>query len=141
MFAAKYHCPSDQITVRSGDDFEVSGCGTKARYICWEVPQVDHPHSVGPNECRQLKRIQYQATDGSLHESMEGDNTAQREAAIASAAHDLPCAPASVVADGELGLGGTTLEGCGQRVTYKVVDDSGVGVSYVLIGRVAIPAP
>jgi hypothetical protein len=108
------------------------------------VPCANSPMGcTGKPACRQLERVPYQATDGSLHEAWEGDGTAQRDAAIASAVRDLPCAQSSVVVVDNL-----TLEGCGQRVTYRAVANPreastrpghAPGFRYVVVDRVAIP--
>jgi hypothetical protein len=123
-FADSYWCPVNQIDVRAepGNDrlYHVAGCGLEVTYDCGGT--------AGSTECQARQRVEYEATDGTSHgawlnEDSNANTTMSREAAIASAAHDLPCDRASVqvVANDPNGLA-NIIEGCGQRVTYQVVD-------------------
>jgi hypothetical protein len=161
-FLKSYTCPPGQLTVRPIEDgtgascsasaevcfVEVVGCGHDDEYQCQAGSlgrNVDgvHVEDGYPTSCSPRERIAYEATDGSIHEAW-GD-AAQGGAAIASAAHDLPCERASIVAIDNL-----TLEGCGQRVTYKSVDRFVATTPpgrfrittsrrYTLVGRVPLP--
>jgi hypothetical protein len=163
-FVGNYACPADQITVRPvGNDYfqilDVVGCGKEAQYRC--APgrfgaKGTYDFSRGANSCVPRDRTAYRATDGTVHEGWESPisryegqvslevQMAQREAAIASAVHDIPCDPASTAA-----LDGEMVEGCGQRVTYRTVAEViptspghfviREGYRYTLVGRVAIP--
>ncbi len=163
-FVGNYACPADQVTVRPvGNDYfqilDVVGCGKEAQYRC--APgrfgtKGTYDFSQGPNSCVPRDRTAYRATDGTVHEGWESPSSryegqvplevqrAQREAAVSSAAHDIPCDPASTAA-----LDGEMVEGCGQRVTYRTVAEVipttpghfviKEGYRYTLVGRVAIP--
>ncbi len=115
----------------------VSGCDALSRFVC------AHPYDPNANggqggvwpwfTCTGQRRIAVVATDGGVHEAWEDDpSAATAAAALASAARDLPCAP------GQIGVvaAGRILEGCGQRVTYEVVEGR-----FSLLGRIAITPP
>jgi len=83
----------------------------------------------------------FQATDGTLHgvryHNAPSANAAGDDAAIASAAHDIPCDRASISVVWESAADEYVLEGCGQRVTYRTVyyREGGDAVHFVLAGR------
>ncbi len=132
-FASQYACPKEQLTIRGvGLEWEnfldVVGCGHEAQYYC-PYTSRDLGQHFG-RYCDPRDRTAYQATDGTLHEGWGsvGDRVvgpldpeveaARREAAVASAAHDIPCDRAALTAvDSEI------VEGCGQRVTYRTVPE------------------
>jgi hypothetical protein len=97
----------------------VLGCGRDYQYDCVSGGSTAAGESI-PTVCSERARFAFQATDGSVHEAWdwtsEERSAAAREAATASAVHDLPCGRASIVAVDEL-----TVEGCGQRITYRQV--------------------
>jgi hypothetical protein len=150
-FLKSYTCPAGQLTVNpvqeAGVSFvQVVGCGHGEEYVCQAghlSRNIDgvHVDDASPTSCSPRERIAYEATDGSIHEAW-GD-AAQGGAAIASAVHDLPCPRASIVAIDDL-----TLEGCGQRVTYRAVAQNIAtppghqritdGRRYTLVGRIPI---
>jgi hypothetical protein len=157
-FLKSYTCPSGQLTVspiEDGSFVRVVGCGHDEEYACQAglvARNVDGQVNQGDPHCALRPRSAYEATDGSIHEAW-GD-AAQRDAAIASAIHDLPCQRASIVAIDEL-----TLEGCGQRVTYRTAAQEipwlgavswlatppghpriTAGSRYTLVGRIPISA-
>jgi hypothetical protein len=123
-FASSYWCPVNQIEVRAepGNDrfYRVVGCGLEVTYDC---------NGTGDSgECHARERVEYEATDGTPHGAWLDDDPSanasmSREAAISSGAHDLPCDRASlkVVGSDPSGLA-NTIEGCGQRITYMIVD-------------------
>ena len=152
-FADTYWCPVNQIEVHSepGSDrlYRVAGCGLEVTYDCGDA--------AGPKECQERQRAEYEATDGTTHgawlnEDPNANTTTSREAAIASAAHDLPCDRASVrvVGNDPNGLA-NVIDGCGQRVTYQiadVADETAASPSgpvkkhkYVLIRRLPFATP
>jgi len=156
-FVLKYSCPGDQVTVGPAVDapggalVDANGCGYDAKYGCITAMNVEGQLVVS---CNERMRVSYEATDGSLHKTLDDVlsgvptdfEAVSKEAAIASAAHDLPCDPASVVAVGKTN---TLLEGCGQRVTYQLVGydiappaghvPQEKGRRYTLVGRIPIP--
>lgn len=159
MFVADRSCPSDQVTaVSRGADqvsIEVVGCGETAQYSCYRFTQPCGPESpgrcTGRDVCTERGRYLIGATDGSRQETWDGvdeDAAASKEAAFASAVHDLPCDRASVVVVAkDSGGRPSLLEGCQQRVTYQVVDDVSAArgrgqhvtrQKYVLVARVSI---
>jgi hypothetical protein len=154
QFGAKYSCLSDQVTVGPPAEMpsnytviDATGCGYETKYRCF--------HSAGlgradESRCEEENRLSYEGTDGSPHPTWENDPSvghtdepARKAAALASAAHDLPCEPGSIVA-----VGNDVLEGCGQRVSYRVVDYAIApvpgrvqpvkGRRYTLVGRIPI---
>jgi hypothetical protein len=155
-FVAKYACPPGQAT--ADDDGEghakVTGCGQSARYECARDTEPCREDPTGCYtsglKCSEHGRTAYLATDGSLHaawaDGASGFVSLMQAATVASAAHDLPCAPASVAVAGPL-----IAEGCGQRVTYKEASqDVGTppgepwiqnGFRLILVGRVPLAAP
>jgi hypothetical protein len=149
MFTTTYGCPSDQVVVQpagTDDSFtEVIGCGHREEYNC--VAGYQSRHGERPTSCTYRSRAAYGATDGTVHETVwESTADPQRAAAIASAAHDLPCPSASIAVIDSL-----TLEGCGQRITYRQLEQGYTtppghyritgGYRYILVGRIPIPAP
>jgi hypothetical protein len=176
-FVKAYACASDDITLRPVPRSEwptgtwnetaehderlarfiaVAGCGHDVQYRCEMQPDrfASHPPRTSQPACTERRRSSYEATDGSRQQAWaDADGDAAKEAAVLSASHDIPCGRASVVVVGR-GTGDSDfidglLEGCGQRVTYKLVDydgaPSGGGVGpvkghrYTLVGRTPIP--
>jgi hypothetical protein len=160
-FADKYSCASAVASVpEPGGTVRVSGCGYDATYDCGDdqlKSTVDAEGRVGATrtrDCGERYQLAYEATDGSRHPASLMDEVpsgfaAAKEAAVASAAHDLRCAPASVVVMGGDSEPASILEGCGARLTYNLVDvptapgrvRQVAAKRYVLTGRLAIPAP
>ncbi len=72
--------------------------------------------------------MEYEATDGTSHGAWFSDEIQSKfasavEAALASAAHDLPCDRASLKVIGTDAHGfGNVVDGCGQRITYQISD-------------------
>lgn len=149
-FASNHWCPVNQIEVRSdpesAQNYRVAGCGLEFTYDCG-----------GPSEtgaCRERQHIEYEATDGTTHAAWSDEvattsGALAREAAMASAAHDLPCDRASlqVFSSDQRGLP-NVVDGCGQRVTYQIADvgdESHPGASgkhkFVVIARSSLSAP
>jgi hypothetical protein len=129
-FGDKYSCPADQVTVRrvspstsvKGEpmpgftDLSVGGCGLEAKYRCHNA---NADRGGTKNVCVENVRFGIQATDGSVTMAMPDDPDAPEapvRAAIASAAHDIPCPRESLRL---VMREPTTVEGCGQRLTYK----------------------
>ena len=92
---------------------------------------------------------QFTATDGTVQNAVGSTANAARDAALASAAHDLPCAPASItiVSRDSDGLP-IVFDGCSQRVTYRVDpyefvapggNRSVFGRRYTVVARMAMP--
>jgi len=152
-FAESYWCPVNQIEVRPepGSErlYRVTGCGLEVTYDCGGTP--------GSQECQARQRTEYEATDGTAHgawlnEDPNANTAMSREAAIASGAHDVPCDRASlrVVGNDPNGVA-NVIEGCGQRVTYQVVDVADQPTAtpsepvkkhkYVVIRRAPLAAP
>lgn len=152
-FASSYWCPVNQIEVRAepGSDrlYQVTGCGLEVTYDCGDT-------SASP-ACQARERVEFEATDGTSHaawqeEEMASNHGTSREAAIASAVHDLPCDRASVQVTGADPNGfANVLEGCGQRVTYQIADVAEQATEtpsepakkhkYVVIRRATLAAP
>ncbi len=152
-FAASYWCPVNQIEVRpepgSEDRYHVTGCGQEVTYDC--------NAGGAPGDCKARVRVEYEATDGTSHgawqeEEAASNNAMAREAAIASAAHDLPCDRASIqIVGGDPNGFANVVEGCGQRVTYQIADvapeatatptDAVKKRKYVVLTRSALAAP
>jgi hypothetical protein len=101
---------------------DVTGCGSESTYLC--AP------TSGSFRCSDRHRVSVVATDGSMYQAWGDDiDAAARDAALASATHDLQCARAAVVVVVPM----RSLEGCGSRVSYEIVDNH-----FRLIGRVPI---
>ncbi len=152
-FASSYWCPVNQIEVQAepGADrlYRVTGCGLAVTYDC--------SGAADSTDCRARLRVEYQATDGTSHgawleEETRSNNAAAREAALASAAHDLQCNPASLqVVGGDPSGFPNVVDGCGQRVTYQIADvadqptatpsEPGKKHRYVALTRQALGAP
>jgi hypothetical protein len=145
MFVKDYECPSADVTVVLPDSrVEVVGCGHDHQYTC--AAGYATRHESFATTCSYRSRYSYEATDGSHHEAWADEaGGAVRETAILSAIHDLPCTRESIHL-----VDGLTLDGCGQRVTYReIVEDQSMPPAqkqitsihrYLLIGRVAIPS-
>jgi hypothetical protein len=163
-FGAKYSCPKDQVNVRQEiaattakgqplpgfTDLVVGGCNVQSRYRCHNA---EADRGATRNVCLERIRMGIQATDGSVAMAMQGDPdaaSATDRAAIASAAHDLPCPRASIRV---VARGPTVVEGCGQQITYQEeehdltpppgyeVDGDIKGYRDVMVSRAAAPAP
>jgi hypothetical protein len=152
-FASSYWCPVNQIEVRpepgSAQILHVAGCGVEVTYDCGGTG--------GSKQCQARESVEYEATDGTTHgaslaEETSSNGAMSREAATASAAHDLPCDRASVHIVGNDAHGfANVLDGCGQRVTYQIADvgDQATGGhagpvrkhKYVVLTRQTFPAP
>ncbi|HEX8791480.1 MAG TPA: hypothetical protein VF765_11060 [Polyangiaceae bacterium] len=152
-FAASYWCPVNQIEVRpepgSEGRYHVTGCGLEVTYDCSAAGET------GP--CQARLRVEYEATDGTSHgawleEEVASNNSMARDAALASAAHDLPCDRASIQVVGADPNGfANIVEGCGQRVTYQIADVAGEPTAspsepvkkhkYVVLTRTPLAAP
>jgi hypothetical protein len=121
-FASSYWCPVNRIEVRAepGSDrlYSVTGCGLQLTYDCGD--------DADARGCQAHERVGFEATDGTSRdgsEEEEANHGLSREAALASAAHDLPCDRASIQVVGADPNGfANVLEGCGQRVTYQIAD-------------------
>lgn len=152
-FASSYWCPVNQIEVHPepGSDrlYHVVGCGLEVTYDCGDAGD--------PQGCQARERVEFQATDGTAHggwqeEEMASNHGMSREAALASAAHDLPCDRASLQILGADANGfPNVLEGCGQRVTYQITDVTDQATTspsepvkkhkYVVINRLTLAPP
>jgi hypothetical protein len=132
MFVAEYGCPTAEES-EDGDSVDVVGCNQHQQFTC----------SPGFNS---RARVAYMASDGTQRITWLDDKSIIFDTALASAAHDLPCSPSTIKSVDNL-----TLEGCGQRVTYREVPvevelvntvprDFRVTLAYryVLVGRVPI---
>jgi hypothetical protein len=122
----------------------LGGCYSQA-----QMARLCDEGSATGQACFQGTHRQFTATDGTVHDALGAMGDAARDAALSSAAHDLPCARASITvvsADSE-GLP-TVFDGCGQRVTYHIdpyefVTPAGnrsvFGRRYTVVARIAIP--
>ena len=129
-FGDKYSCPADRVTVRKEvpattpdgqplpgfTDLAVGGCGVESKYLC-------HNSAAGTgstkNVCVENLRFGIQASDGSVVIATTGGPDAAgapEKAALASAAHDIPCARASLQVVGREPM---VIDGCGQRLMYR----------------------
>jgi hypothetical protein len=157
MFATEYDCPAAKERVLPTDQIEVVGCGHDEQYNCTAGFTADNKRNSSPTRCSYRPRSAFTATDGSVRESWNASTTkvgknsvtdcsdAEKETAILSAVHDLPCSRTSIAVIDNL-----TLEGCGQRVTYRqddveIVTPPGhfhvtASHSYVLVGRKPVGA-
>ncbi len=163
QFGAEYSCPNDLVNVLRkaaatdgqgqrlpGTEFYVGGCGAQARYLC-RPSSTDSGGSA--NICVERVLFALAATDGEVFTAMNDDPHGPQvahQAAVVSAAHDIPCdvAAVRVVANQP-----TVVEGCGQRVTYKEeehaipvppgyeIEGRMRGFREVLVGRVATSPP
>jgi len=152
-FASSYWCPVNQIEVRAepGSDrsYHVAGCGLEVTYVCGGTGD-----SGG---CQARQRVEFEATDGTAHgawldEDPNANNAMSREAAIASGVRDVPCDRAALrVVGGDPQGFASTIEGCGERVTYQVADVADQTATthsgpvtkhkYVVINRLPLAAP
>jgi len=163
QFGAEYSCPNDRVNVLGkaaatdgqgqrlpGTEFTVGGCGAQARYLC-------HPSSAddggNANVCVERVLFALAATDGEVFTAMNDDPHGPQvahQAAVVSAAHDIPCDVAAVrVVSNQP----TVVEGCGQRITYKEeehaipvpprveIEGRMKGFREVVVGRVATTPP
>jgi hypothetical protein len=163
QFGAEYSCPNDQVNVLRkavatdvqgqalpGTEFIVGGCGAQARYLC-RTSGADS--GGGASVCSERVLFALAATDGQVFTAMNDDPRGSQiahQAAVVSAAHDIPCdvAAVRVVANQP-----TVVEGCGQRVTYKEeehaipvppgyeIEGRMKGFREVVVGRVATTPP
>jgi hypothetical protein len=149
-FAESYWCPVNQIEVspEPGSDriYRVAGCGLEVTYDC---------SGTGDSmACRARQRIEYEATDAtshgaSLEEDTSSNHAMSREAAVVSAVHDLQCDRASLqVAGADPNGFANIVDGCGQRVTYEIVDAADQPTAgpvkkhtYVVLRRSPLAAP
>lgn len=160
-FARSYACPESQIQlagIPGAYPYRATGCGYSLEYECEDVPYTDTTgQSYAARSCGARQLLEYEATDGTSHSAWFDEETRSNdpksvEAALASAAHDLPCDRASlkVVATDAHGFG-NVVEGCGQRITYQISD---VGEQpakgtrgpvrkhkYIVVGRVPLSVP
>ncbi len=125
QFAADYSCDRQGVVVDPAEDDQQSdthvdhGCGANAEYVCIH-PQVEVDAALVTFACSLRPRVGIEATDGSLAEEWQGNgHSAERQAALASAAHDLPCDRSALQL-----VGDNIVDGCGQRVTYQLVSQS-----------------
>jgi hypothetical protein len=123
-FQIAYACPAEQVNAHPAGyrsqnytPITVTGCGYKAEYEC--TLMSGYLFSTADDAaCTERGRVIFESTDGSAHPAWrDKPDKASNLAALASAAHDLPCEPSSIRL-----LASTVLEGCGQRVVYRVVD-------------------
>jgi hypothetical protein len=163
QFGAEYSCPNELVNVvhkaaptdgqgqrLPGTEFTVAGCGAQARYRC----RTSSAEGGGnTNVCVERILFALAATDGEVFTAMNDDPRASQiahQAAVVSAAHDIPCDVAAVrVVSNQP----TLVEGCGQRVTYKEeehaipappgveIEGRMTGFREVLVGRVATTPP
>ncbi len=131
QFATTYTCPSEQVTLRRAAEesdgltpIGASGCGHDTEYICGDLAKANYDYPI--RQCLEEHKLAFEATDGTVHRAWPRKrDEASRNAAIASAAHDLPCEPAAIAVVGSSWEDGSSvanvLEGCGQRVTYELV--------------------
>jgi hypothetical protein len=147
LFRTLHKCEQASATARADlaremapyEVYEVSGCGTKALYQCSDATR----RSTG--DCYEMTVHTFEATDGSVRNGKptpwKFDATAQEDALLASAAHDLPCDRGAIRRvgnpSGDNLSEGNILDGCGQRVTYRWTydDDKHTGRA-VLVGKV-----
>ena len=143
-FSAKYGCTEDKVTTldlgqpAEGENIqavEARGCGYIAKYTC--AYYTTHDDGAGYTCTDESQRATFQATDSTAHATSP-------DAALASAANDLACAPKDIVR-----VSDSIFEGCGQRVAYQVVandvptDPPGrvsqtTRMRFVLIGRLPL---
>jgi hypothetical protein len=149
-FSDKFGCPESQTAIApvvanpTGSQYDMTGCGRQTRYVCTrEMSMYGDRFS-----CRENTKSSIIATTGAEYTFWDNDfvqmKAAADKAAIASAAHDLPCAQASIKVVGT-GVNDfpNILDGCGQRVTYqfKVGGETGDKMPYLLSGRMPAPQP
>jgi hypothetical protein len=156
MFARDYDCPTAEERVLPTTQIEVVGCGHDEQFNCTAGFTANDKRNSSPTRCSYRPRSAFTATDGSVRETWNASTTnvgkawgndssdAEKETAILSAVHDLPCARASITLIDNL-----TLEGCGQRVTYRQIDGEitttppghfhiTTSHRYLLVGRIPI---
>ncbi len=150
MFTSDHDCPNAEETVADDGTVDVVGCGRHEEFKCTAGFNTGHRNQrTYPTTCSYRTREAYVASDGTQKIAWSGEGRLVYETAIASAAHDLPCAPSSITEVDEL-----TLEGCGQRVTYRAVplelyrvstDSNDFRVTdayrYLLVARVPLKSP
>jgi hypothetical protein len=144
MFVAEYGCPTAEES-EDGDIVDVVGCNHHQQFACSSGFNSRH-HDSQPTTCSYRPRVAYVASDGTQRIAWQEDKSIVYDTAMASAAHDLPCSQSAIKSVDNL-----TLEGCGQRVTYREVrvevelvntvpGDFRVTLAYryVLVGRVPL---
>ena len=105
--------------------------------------------SASGGACLDGTHYQFTATDGTVRNAIGQMGDAARDAALSSAARDLPCPRASItIVSGDSEGLPTVFDGCGQRVTYHIdpyefVTPAGnrsvFGRRYMVVARIAIP--
>jgi hypothetical protein len=109
--------------------FRATGCGFDVDYECVDTTETDGSGRYWQQRaCNPRQRLEYEATDGTKHggffgEEIKANNPGAREAALASAAHDIPCDKGSlkIVGDDPHGFA-NIVDGCGQRFTYQITE-------------------
>jgi hypothetical protein len=159
QFVSSYSCEADKVSVSprqatNEDVFDVVGCGKHAQYACSDATYADRGTAGGSStvgSCNERSRWAWEATDESIHEAWGSEDWGpiSRDAAIASAAHDLPCDRAAITVVGSDRGTANVLEGCGQRINYQVTDHDLAtptghfritrGFRFTLVGRTPIP--
>ncbi len=156
-FTTRYNCPNERLATRqlpSASDarYVVMGCGLAVTYSCAVAPVAffDGNGRVLTQDrptCGEAQRVAYESSDGVVREAWLADEEASsfavsKEAAIASAAHDLSCASAAIRVVGNDDRGFVNiLEGCGARITYQLVGASpavGGAHRYVAVSRISL---
>ena len=97
---------------------EIAGCGRHSQFTCAPGYQPDHRRwheDAQPTTCSYRMRYAISSTDGAWQDDWNHD-AAAHDAAMRSAAHDIPCALGALTY-----IDGTTVDGCGQRVVYEEV--------------------
>jgi hypothetical protein len=146
------------------DYYDVHGCGAGAVFECSD--QMDYREDGSSRRARHCGAIAswgatsaaaaaaatgvvFEATDGSSRNAPGEETTSiANKTAIASAAHDLPCDPASIQVVGNDASGrANAAEGCGLRATYDILpftpDDpvrtgAASGLRYKLTARASV---
>jgi hypothetical protein len=152
-FTASFACPNEKLATRqlpSASDarYVVMGCGRSMVYSCAVAPVTFYDGNgrvltQDRPSCGEAQRVAYQSSDGSVRETWLADEVAShfevsKEAAVASAAHDLSCARGAISAIGSDERGFVNiLEGCGARITYQLVE-GGVTRRYVAVSRMSL---
>jgi hypothetical protein len=144
MFVAEYGCPTAEES-EDGDTVDVAGCNQHQQFACSPGYNRRH-HDSQPTTCSYRPRVAYMASDGTQRIAWLDDKSIIYDTALASAVHDLPCSQSAIN-----NVDNLTLEGCGQRITYREVPvevelvntvprDFRVTLAYryVLVGRVPI---
>jgi len=151
-FTARFACPNEKLATRQlpaarGARYQVMGCGHAVVYACSVAPVTFYDGNgraltQDRPSCGDAERITYESSDGSRRQAWLDDEVAtnfaiSKEAAVASAAHDLACTGAiRVVGSDDRGFV-NVLEGCGARITYQLVDAGG-SRRYVPVSRLSL---